>query len=220
MFGNRFGDNVPTNSGQNNRQTSNDTISDQFQNRAFIRELVPGVLSKKVIGLVIAKTEARSFPDKKNAGQMRYNHSFTIRDTADDFVNVTVWGGETFVENISQTFRTGDIIEINNCMVQTKQNNEYEENFRPSTPTSVQLAVSETHSTVTPFQGSDFTEFSSIAYLPVKDANDYYTLGDIIANGNNLHGRYINILSVVREAGVTKDITTKTGRQMKRREAK
>ena len=225
----RFGGAFSTNKKQvRNQNNSNnfpgmmhdDSFGEQFQYRVFLRELLPGVLNKKVIGLVISKYEARSFPDKKNAGQLRYNQLFTLRDTADDFINVICWGGETFIENITHGFRTGDIVEIDNCMVQSKQNNEYEEIYRPSTPTPFQLVVNESHSTVIQFTGSDFSEFSSIAYIPVKDSNDYYTLGDVIANGNNLHGRFINILAVVRDPGKTKDITTKTGKQMKRREIK
>jgi len=223
MFGQRFGGGVNQSSSSSvssHRTVHNDTFNDQFQDRVFIRELQPGVPSKKIVGLVITKTESRSFPDRKNAGQFRYNLSFTIRDTADDFINVTCWGSDTFIENITQSFHTGDVVEINKCMVQSKQNNEFEENYRPATPTPLQIVVNESHATVVPFSGPDFTEFTSIAYIPVKDSNDYYTLGDVIANGNSLHGTYINILAVVRHPGETKDITTKTGRQMKRREVK
>ena len=216
MFGQRFGD-APR---KNHTPMYSDSFGDQFQNRAFIRELKPGLQSKKIIGLVIAKTEMRCFPDKKNAGQFRYSHSFTIRDTVDDFVNVTCWGNESFIENIAQMFRVSDIVEINNCMVQNKQNNEYEQNFRASTPTSVQVVVNESHSTVTQFNGSDYDEFIVITHVPIKAVNDCCSLGDIIANGNNLHGTYINILAVVRDVGETKDITTKSGKQMKRKEVK
>ena len=63
---------------------------------------------------------------------------------------------------------------------------------------SFQLAVSENHSRVSQFTGSDFREFSSIAYMPVTDNNDYYTLADIIANGHTLNGANINVLAVVK----------------------
>lgn len=59
--------------------------------------------------------------------------------------------------------------------------------------------LSENHASVTQYAGSDFTEFSSIAYLPVKDSNDYYTLADIIGQGNEINGRLLNILAVVRD---------------------
>lgn len=199
---------------------NNDSFGEQYQNRIFLRELFPGTLSKKVIGLVISKYDSHSFPDKKNAGQMKYNQVFTLRDTAQDFINVVCWGSEAFIDNITQGFRIGDIVEIQNCMVQSKQNNEYEENYRPPTPSSFQLVVNESHSSVSQFSGSDFTEFSSIAYIPVKESHDFYTLSDIISNGHNLHGSFINILAVIRDPGTTKDITTKTGKQMKRRELK
>ena len=37
-----------------------------------------------------------------------------------------------------------------------------------------------------------------LLHMPVKDPRDFYTLGDINANGQNLDGSVINILSAVR----------------------
>lgn len=38
----------------------------------------------------------------------------------------------------------------------------------------------------------------SLIYLPVKESCDYYSLGDIVANGHSLDGRIINVLAAVR----------------------
>ena len=62
-----------------------------------------------------------------------------------------------------------------------------------------QLMLSENHASVIQYTGNDYTEFSSIAYLPVKDSNDYYTLADIIVQVNEINGRLLNILAVVRD---------------------
>ena len=60
--------------------------------------------------------------------------------------------------------------------------------------------LSENHASVIQYTGNDYTEFSSsIAYLPVKDSNDYYTLADIIGQVNEINGRLLNILAVVRD---------------------
>ena len=34
--------------------------------------------------------------------------------------------------------------------------------------------------------------------MPIKASNDFYTLGDIIANDQNLHGEHVNIQAVVK----------------------
>ena len=61
-----------------------------------------------------------------------------------------------------------------------------------------QLHVSETHASVSLFSGWDTSEFDNISHIPIKTSNDFYTLGDIIANDQNLHGEHVNIQAVVR----------------------
>lgn len=41
-----------------------------------------------------------------------------------------------------------------------------------------------------------------LIYLPVKDSRDYYSLGDILANGQSLDGTLINILAAVKSVGI------------------
>lgn len=38
----------------------------------------------------------------------------------------------------------------------------------------------------------------SLFHIPVKDSGDFYSLGDITANGQSLDGNFINILAAVR----------------------
>ena len=61
-----------------------------------------------------------------------------------------------------------------------------------------QLHVSEAHSSVSLLNGCDMSEFDNISHIPIKASNDFYTLGDIIANDQNLHGEHINIQAVVK----------------------
>ena len=40
-----------------------------------------------------------------------------------------------------------------------------------------------------------------LIHLPVKDSRDFYSLGDIMANGQRLNGTVINILAAVKSVG-------------------
>lgn len=40
-----------------------------------------------------------------------------------------------------------------------------------------------------------------LIHLPVKDPGDFYSLGDIVANGQQLDGTVINILAAVKSVG-------------------
>ncbi|NXX01212.1 MEIOB protein, partial [Larus smithsonianus] len=86
-----------------------------------------------VIGVVIGKTDVRSFPDRKNIGSERYTFSFTVRDSPTYFINVNSWGREEYIRSLSESFRVGDCVIIENPLVQSKEA-EREEKFNPVTP--------------------------------------------------------------------------------------
>lgn len=41
-----------------------------------------------------------------------------------------------------------------------------------------------------------------LIHLPVKDSRDFYSLGDIVTNGQKLSGTLINILAAVKSVGL------------------
>ncbi|XP_031555917.1 meiosis-specific with OB domain-containing protein-like [Actinia tenebrosa] len=186
----------------------------------YVRDLTQGMQNTVLVGLVITKQEKRSFEDKKNPGTTRSHLHFTLRDTPTDFINVSCWGSNTHISNLAKAFKINDVVEIRNAQVQAKRNTESEERWSPWTPSGFQLSVNESHSSVSLYSGWDINDFDVVAHVPIKASNDFYTLGDIIANGQSLHGEHINIMAAVRNIGKPRDITTKTGRQVKRCEIK
>ncbi|XP_077865769.1 meiosis-specific with OB domain-containing protein-like [Saccoglossus kowalevskii] len=201
--------------GRNANQGNNATVR-----RTMLRELSPGMPNTVLVGVVITKQSVRSFPSKKNIGTENFLMSFTLRDTPTEFINATCWGNERHIRELSNTFKIGDIIEVQNPHVQSKPPGELADKYGPWTPLGVEINISETRSTVVHYSGWDFANFNSIQHIPVKESNDYYTLADVITNGQNLHGQHINLLALVREMGIPKDLVTKTGRQTKRCEIK
>ena len=61
--------------------------------------------------------------------------------------------------------------------------------------------MSETHSTVTLYNGRDLAELLSLANVPLRPLSDYYTLNDVFTNGQSLDGSHINLLAVIRNVG-------------------
>lgn len=47
-----------------------------------------------------------------------------------------------------------------------------------------------------------------LIYFPVKESRDYYSLGDILANGQSLDGTMINILAAVKSVGISTEVFT------------
>lgn len=61
-----------------------------------------------------------------------------------------------------------------------------------------QLIVSEKRSTIKHSSGLKMSDLSGLIHTPVKTSNDYYTISDILTNGQQLHGEIISIMAVVK----------------------
>ncbi|KAM5198367.1 meiosis-specific with OB domain-containing protein isoform 1-T5 [Hipposideros larvatus] len=193
-----------------------------FASKTFtaLSDLHPNMANLKIIGIVIWKTDVKGFPDRKNIGSERYTFSFTIRDSPSHFLNATSWGNGDYIRSLSNSFRVGDCVIIENPLIQRKEF-EREEKFSPATPSDCKLLLSENHSTVKVCSSYEVdTKLLSLIHLPVKESRDYYSLGDIVANGPSLNGRIINVLAAVRSVGEPKFFTTSDRRKGQRCEVK
>ncbi|XP_075890801.1 meiosis-specific with OB domain-containing protein isoform X2 [Nelusetta ayraudi] len=98
---------------------------------------------------------------------------------------------------------------------------EKEERFCPTTPSPYRLMTTETHSRVSLCTNTDTVDrLLPLIHLPVKDFRDFYSLGDIVANGQKLDGSVINILAAVKSIGELRQFTTSDGRRGQRLEVK
>ncbi|XP_024615426.1 meiosis-specific with OB domain-containing protein isoform X5 [Neophocaena asiaeorientalis asiaeorientalis] len=103
------------------------------KNFTALSDLHPNMANLKIIGIVIGKTDVKGFPDRKNIGSERYTFSFTIRDSTTHFVNATSWGKEDYIRSLSDSFRVGECVIIENPLIQRKEL-ERGEKFSPATP--------------------------------------------------------------------------------------
>ncbi|ERE68724.1 Nucleic acid-binding, OB-fold-like containing protein [Cricetulus griseus] len=78
-------------------------------------------------------------------GSERYTFSFTLRDSPNHFVNVSSWGSEDYIRPLSENFKVGECVIIENPLIQRKET-EREEKFSPATPSNWKLLLSENHS--------------------------------------------------------------------------
>ncbi|XP_056325979.1 meiosis-specific with OB domain-containing protein [Danio aesculapii] len=185
-----------------------------------ISDLNINITHSKVVGVIIGKTDSRGFPDRKNVGSERFTFSFTIKDSPEHFINVSAWGNEEYIQALSCRFQIGDCVVIENPLVVTKDY-EKEERFCPSTPSSYRLLLTETHSSIRICSDIDTeARILPLFHIPIKDPRDFYSLGDITANGQSLDGHVINILAAVQSVGEEKFFTKSGGRKGQRIEIK
>ncbi|XP_022089351.1 meiosis-specific with OB domain-containing protein-like [Acanthaster planci] len=185
-----------------------------------LKNISPHAANTIITGVVIAKQQPRSVPSKTDPTTDRGLLSFTLRDSPTDFINGTCWGSESYICELATKFKIGDIVEIRNPQIQSKQNTEQEERYRPWTPSQYQLTLSEKYSTLSLYGGWNVDVYSTLQHIPIRESDNYYTLADVIANGQGLHGDHINVLVLLKTIGTPKDIVTKTGKKIKRCEVK
>ena len=62
-----------------------------------------------------------------------------------------------------------------------------------------QLNATEGHTTISLYSGWDYTDFTSLAHIPLRPPNDYYPLSDVLSSGQTLEGAHVNLLAIVRQ---------------------
>ncbi|CAK9290869.1 unnamed protein product [Gordionus sp. m RMFG-2023] len=67
-------------------------------------------------------------------GNSRFCYSFLVRDTPDDFINVTYWGSSETNDTASSRFKIGDLVDILCAEIEPKTENFTEFKYKPWTP--------------------------------------------------------------------------------------
>ncbi|XP_074647666.1 meiosis-specific with OB domain-containing protein-like [Tubulanus polymorphus] len=185
-----------------------------------IKDLVPGISNTVIVGVVLAKEQPKAIPSKKVPGSELHLLSFTIRDSPDDSINATCWGGYERIRSLAELFHINDIVEIGNPQVQSKPSDGRDEKFRPTTHSCFCLNISEHHSTLKLYAGVDLNPYTQLLHVPIRPGSDYQTLGDVLANGQVMiaggAGDLVNILAAVRNVGDAKEVNCKNGRVVKK----
>ncbi|KAG1649982.1 Meiosis-specific with OB domain-containing protein [Nymphon striatum] len=109
----------------------NRNVASSSNHMMTIATLQPHVPNVSVVGLIIAKQEPRSFPNKREPGKHRYLLSFTLRDSPKDMLNVTCWGDECYIQFLAASYHIGDIIEIHNPQIQQRLGDFNDERYKP-----------------------------------------------------------------------------------------
>ena len=61
-----------------------------------------------------------------------------------------------------------------------------------------QLNLSENRSSIELHCGLNMGGYNQLTHVPAKASNDYYTIGDILSNGQLLQGETINLQAAIK----------------------
>lgn len=119
---------------------------------------------------------------------------------------------------------TPSVVNLQNGQILSKTGSDIDDKWKPWTPrymylihtctlalnvvytqtscSQYQINVSEMYSTLTLYDGMDYTDYTALAHIPLRPSNDYYTLSDVLSGGQSLDGSFINILAIVKHVRV------------------
>ncbi|CAK9290868.1 unnamed protein product [Gordionus sp. m RMFG-2023] len=162
-------------------------------------------------------------------GNSRFCYSFLVRDTPDDFINVTYWGSSETNDTASSRFKIGDLVDILCAEIEPKTENFTEFKYKPWTPVSFHLSIKEKQGQIitlkedyykSQFPNSHCSQSiainPNIIKCPNKPATDCYTISEILANSDDLvNVESLNLLGIVKKMFEPKNLTLKSNSESK-----
>ncbi|EZA55018.1 hypothetical protein X777_04482 [Ooceraea biroi] len=170
-----------------------------FLYRQEIKSLQDGTQNTFVIGVIISSANVRTFDatrTKFHKGE-RSVWAFTLRDSDEDFINVTVWGSTEFVKKLSSTFTIGSVVEVISAKIAKRQPHDKDERFVPSTSSPYSLIVNEGAAVIQCHDAPTRQQYVSLLTRPVKSVTFAKSLKAILDNIEALCDRFVDLLVVV-----------------------
>ncbi|XP_072752285.1 meiosis-specific with OB domain-containing protein isoform X2 [Anoplolepis gracilipes] len=140
--------------------------------------------------------------------------TFTLRDTEEDFINVTVWGSSEFVKKVSSTFNIGSVVEVISAKIIKRQPNDKNEQFVPSTSSPFALIVNEGTALIHNHDAPTCEQYKNLLMRPVKNVTFAKNLKSILNNIEELCNRSVDLFVVVTFIGDTRNIITRNGQTL------
>ncbi|XP_074026715.1 meiosis specific with OB domains hold'em isoform X2 [Leptinotarsa decemlineata] len=177
-----------------------------------LRRLHPYLDNILIVGIIIGKQRPRKFLDKKSSVEVyRGVWNFTLRDSPQDYINITYWGPSEVIFQANEKFRTGDVVEIINPKINVRILNDTSEQFRPMVTSPYNLTLNEKSSIV--HHAGMSVDYLPLLKFPTKPIAGFLPLRDIHNSGASIKD-FIDVLAVVRGLGQVRTITSKTNEIM------
>ncbi|XP_033342347.2 meiosis specific with OB domains hold'em [Megalopta genalis] len=179
--------------------------------------LQPGAQNALVIGVIINSFNMKTI----DASRSRFNcgergvWTFTLRDSEDDTINVTVWGSVQFVRKLSSNFHVGSVVEVINPKVKERLPEDRNELFVPSVSNRSSLTVNEGNSLVQAHDAPTRSQYEALLTQPIKCLTFAQSLKSIFDHLEALRDSYVDVLVVVTFVSDIRNVITRDGRSIR-----
>ncbi|XP_008206600.1 meiosis-specific with OB domain-containing protein [Nasonia vitripennis] len=188
--------------------------------RQPICSLQPGMQNTVIIGVIIRSQNSKMIDPTRaryNTGS-RAVWNFTLRDSIEDFINVTVWGAVDYINKLFTTFTIGSVVEVINAKITDRKPDDPNEVYVPFVTSPLTLTLNQSSSLMQMHSSPGVARYRELLQLPTKNPEGAYTLAYILENANLLKNEYVDVIVAVTFVSQTREIVTRLGELAKIRE--
>ncbi|KAF7993669.1 hypothetical protein HCN44_010264 [Aphidius gifuensis] len=168
-----------------------------------IFSLEPDTINCLVVGLIINSNNAKTYESRLSYGtRMRGVWTFTLKDSTEDTINVTIWGTADYVNKIFDKFHIGSVSEM----------------YTPNVSSQLMLSVNQGTAVIQEHDGPDKDHYESLLKIPLKSVTCARSLSSILTNIDQFANQYVDIFVVVTFVSELRNIVTKDGRSLVNRD--
>ncbi|XP_050080579.1 protein hold'em [Anopheles maculipalpis] len=182
-----------------------------------------------LVAVVIAKSNPRFFSGHSKHRDVHEQDStgsietargvltLTLRDSARDTINCTVWGRADTIAHYDNAFAIGDVIDVNRPQVSSSVFGRSEQ-YSPTVTSPYGLTVNDQTQMAQLVRhegGQDTARLQALLRVPLVQPSTTIPLADIVASGSGCNGETFNLLVVVRAVRAKRDIRVARSNEMK-----
>ncbi|XP_044733572.1 meiosis-specific with OB domain-containing protein [Chrysoperla carnea] len=173
--------------------------------RVCIKDLNSNIGNSLIVGIIIGKRRWNTFSSLTKAERAVW--SFTLRDSAQDTINVTCWGSVTYIQTLHDSFHIGDVVDIIKAQIRIRSPGERSESFQPVVNSPFALVYNEGQSQLQFHDGDNINYYTSMMQIPSKKISGTCSLYDIQNSATSMSGVNVDLLVGVRTVGPVKTVT-------------
>lgn len=128
---------------------------------------------------------------------MRGVWTFTLKDSTEDTINVTIWGTADYINKIFDKFHIGSVVDVINPKIQTRKIDDKSEMYTPNVSSQLMLSVNQGTGVIQEHDGPDKDHYESLLKIPLKSVTCARSLSNIMTNIDQFANQYVDIFVVV-----------------------
>ena len=155
-----------------------------------------------IVALLINKSDPRRFINKYD-GKELWMSTLTLRDSAQDMINLTICTTKEEAQALRDNFHVGEVVEVVRPRIVKKEAKS--NNYCPQVTSWLELKFQAEKTTLAHYLGNP-APYMKLLSFPTKASSTFLNISDILNNSGSLKGHFVDILAGVRSVGQAKSL--------------